>query len=70
MGQLHTYFGSEGAGRELGGNLAGIRDPVVDTLIEIAQGAPDIETATIACRALDRGPDVGLLSCSPEHDRG
>ena len=54
MGQLHTYFGSEGAGRELGGNLAGIRDPVVDTLIEIAQGAPDIETATIACRALDR----------------
>lgn len=54
MGQLHTYFGSEGAGRELGGNLAGIRDPVVDTLIEIAQGAPDIETAMIACRALDR----------------
>ena len=54
MGQLHTYFGSEGAGRELGGNLAGIRDPVVDTLIELAQSAPDIESAAVACRALDR----------------
>ena len=54
MGQLHTYFSSEGAGRDLGGNLAGIQDPVVDTLIEMAQSAPDMETAAVVCRALDR----------------
>ena len=54
MSQLHTFFGSANADREIGGNLAGIRDPVVDALIEIAQRATDMETATIACRALDR----------------
>ncbi|MCY4014186.1 MAG: extracellular solute-binding protein [Gammaproteobacteria bacterium] len=54
MSQLHTFFGSANADREIGGNLAGIRNLVVDALIEIAQRATDMETATIACRALDR----------------
>ena len=54
MSQLRTYFGSESAELEMGGNLAGIRDPVVDALIELAQNAPDMETAAVACRALDR----------------
>ena len=38
----------------MGGNLAGIRDPVVDALIELAQRAPNMATAAIVCRALDR----------------
>ena len=54
MGQLHTYFGSANAEPGRGGNLAGIRDPVVDALIELAQGAPDMATAATICRALDR----------------
>lgn len=54
MGQLHTYFSSEVAVPDMGGNLSGIRDPVVDALIERAQSAPDLATATIICRALDR----------------
>ncbi len=54
MGQLHTYFSSEVAVPDMGGNLSGIRDPVVDALIERAQSAPDLETAKTICRALDR----------------
>ena len=54
MGQLITYFGSANAEAGRGGNLAGIRDPVVDELIELAQRAPDMETAVTVCRALDR----------------
>ena len=54
MGQLHTYFSSAAAVAELGGNLAGIDDPVVDTLVGLAQSAGNMETATVVCRALDR----------------
>lgn len=54
MASLHTYFSSENAKPKVGGNLAGIKDPIVDLLIDRAQRAPDIETATIVCRALDR----------------
>ena len=54
MGGLKTYFGSVNAVLGMGGNLAGIRSPAVDALIELAQRAPNMETATIVCRALDR----------------
>ncbi len=54
MSQLEIYFGSANAERETGGNLAGISDPVVDALIERARQATDMESAAIACRALDR----------------
>tara|TARA_E500000331_G_scaffold357172_4_gene417869 strand:- start:165 stop:2000 length:1836 start_codon:yes stop_codon:yes gene_type:complete len=54
MGSLSNYFGSASAEEELGGNLPGIHNPVVDALIERAQRAPHIETAAIALRALDR----------------
>lgn len=54
MGQLRNYFSTRSADGELGGNLAGIRDPVVDALIELAQRAPNMETAAVACQALDR----------------
>ena len=54
MAQLRTYFGSANAEAGMGGNLAGIRDPVVDSLVELAQRAPTLEAATTVCRALDR----------------
>lgn len=54
MAQLPTYFGSANAEAGRGGNLAGIRNPVVDHLIELAQRAPTLEAATPICRALDR----------------
>jgi len=54
MGQLHTYFSSTTADRYGGGNLTAIRDPVVDTLVGLAQQAADMEAATTICRALDR----------------
>ncbi|MDE0421397.1 MAG: extracellular solute-binding protein [Gammaproteobacteria bacterium] len=54
MAQLRTYFGSANAVAGMGGNLAGIRDPVVDSLIELAQRAPTLAAATTVCRALDR----------------
>ena len=54
MASLHYYFSSEHAEPGSGANLAGIRDPVVDFLIERARRTPDMETALIACRALDR----------------
>lgn len=54
MGQLGNYFSTASAVRQMGGNLGSIRSPVVDALIERAQNAPDLATATSACRALDR----------------
>ena len=60
MGQLHTHFSSESAVPDLGGNLAGIRDPVVDTLVELAQRAPNMKTAATVCKALDRVSQWGF----------
>ena len=54
MASLHYYFSSEYAEPGSGANLGGIRDPVVDFLIERAQRTPDMDTALIACQALDR----------------
>ena len=54
MASLRYYFSSEYAEPGTGANLGGIRDPVVDFLIERAQRTPDLDTALIACRALDR----------------
>ena len=54
MASLHYYFSSEHAEPGSGANLGGIRDPVVDFLIQRAQRTPDLETASIACQALDR----------------
>ncbi len=54
IGELHGYFASRTVGLPGGGNLAGIRDPVVDALIEIAVQADSMEVAATACRALDR----------------
>ena len=52
--QLRNYFASHGADEPVTGNLAGIRDPVVDALIERAEDAETLTAMTVACRALDR----------------
>ena len=54
MSGLRGYFGSANAPAGMSGNLSGIHNPVVDDLIELAVNAPDLQTATTACRALDR----------------
>ena len=55
LGQLESYFGSKTADLELGGNMTGLRDPIVDAFIEKAEGmGTTIEAAIAACRALDR----------------
>jgi len=51
---LRTYFSSQAAAIKGSQNLAGIADPVVDTLIEQVIAAKDRATLTTACRALDR----------------
>ena len=38
----------------LGGNIGGIRNPIIDSLIQHAEAAPSIESSMIASRALDR----------------
>lgn len=54
IGELHSYFASATADMTGGGNLAGIRDLVVDALIEKATEARSIDEVATACRALDR----------------
>jgi microcin C transport system substrate-binding protein len=51
---LRTYFSSQAAGIKGSQNLAGIADPAIDALIELAINARDRATLTTACRALDR----------------
>jgi microcin C transport system substrate-binding protein len=52
--ELRSYFGSRAA--DMGGslNLAGIKDPAVDALVEKIIGAPSREEMNSAARALDR----------------
>jgi microcin C transport system substrate-binding protein len=52
--ELRTYFGSEAAGIDGSANLMGIRNPVVDALIEKVTAARDLSSLQIATRALDR----------------
>jgi microcin C transport system substrate-binding protein len=52
--EQREFWGSELADRPGGRNFAGIRDPVVDALIEKVINAPDRETRIAATRALDR----------------
>ena len=54
VGELRSYFGSKTADMEMSGNVSGIRDPVVDALIEEAERAGTIEAVTAALGALDR----------------
>jgi len=52
--ELRNYWGSASAGINGSLNLAGIKDPVIDALIEKVIGARSRQQLTIAARALDR----------------
>ena len=52
--EQREYWSSEAARREGSRNLIGIRDPVVDALVEKVIAAPDRASLIAACRALDR----------------
>ena len=51
---LRAYFSSQAAGIKGSQNIAGIADPVIDTLIDKIIAAGTREELTFACRALDR----------------
>jgi microcin C transport system substrate-binding protein len=52
--EQRDFWGSEAAQREGSRNIIGIRDPVVDALIETLIAAPTREDLVTRCRALDR----------------
>jgi microcin C transport system substrate-binding protein len=51
---LRTYFSSQAANTKGSFNIAGVRDPAVDELVERVIAASDREGLHTACRALDR----------------
>jgi microcin C transport system substrate-binding protein len=51
---LRSYFTSQSAAVKGSQNTAGIADPAIDAMIDIAIAANDRETLTAACKALDR----------------
>ena len=52
--ELRDFFGSTAADAPDSSNLAGIKNPVADALIELTAGATSREDLTTAARALDR----------------
>ena len=52
--ELRTYWGSDAAGMDGSFNLAGIKDPVLDTLIDKVVGAKSRTELVAATRAIDR----------------
>ncbi len=52
--EQRDYWSSEAAGREGSRNIIGLKDPVIDALIEKVIFAPDRQTLITATRALDR----------------
>ncbi|WP_343712265.1 extracellular solute-binding protein [Inquilinus sp.] len=52
--ELRNYFGSAAAGIEGSANIMGIRNPVVDALIDKVVAARDLSSLQVATRALDR----------------
>ena len=52
--EQRDYWGSEKAGIPGSRNIIGIRDPVIDKLIELVISAPDRESLVTRTRALDR----------------
>ena len=68
MASLHYYFGSEYAGPGAGANLGGIRDPVVDLLIERDRRTPNLspEKSAISLSDFEYGePQVVGVEKSP-----
>jgi microcin C transport system substrate-binding protein len=51
---LRNYFSSKSADSKGSPNFSGIKNPVVDALIDKAIEANDRQSLNVACRALDR----------------
>ena len=54
VGELRNHFSSVAAGVQMGGNMVGVRDEVVDELVELAEKAETIDDMMAAVKALDR----------------
>lgn len=54
VGELRNHFSSSAAGVQMGGNMVGVRDEVVDALVEMAEQASTIEEMSAIVKALDR----------------
>jgi microcin C transport system substrate-binding protein len=67
--EQRDFWSSEAANRPGTRNLAGIKDPVVDALIEKVITAPDRQSLVTACRALDRVLLWGYYSIPNWHIR-
>jgi microcin C transport system substrate-binding protein len=52
--EMRSYFTAESAEKPYGGNYAGIRDPIVDALVERIVKRESLEDLQAATRALDR----------------
>lgn len=52
--ELRSYYGSDAAAVRGSANMAGIKNPVADALIEQIINAKDLESLKVASRALDR----------------
>lgn len=57
--EQRDYWSSAKAGQKASRNLAGIRDPVIDELIELLIASPDRESLVQRTRALDRALQWG-----------
>ena len=54
VGELRNFVSSTSADMQASANMTGVRDPVVDALVDLAEKAKTIEEMTVVCRALDR----------------
>jgi microcin C transport system substrate-binding protein len=54
IAELRVFFSSAAAQQPLGWNIAGINDPIVDALIDLATQTTTFSAMTTACRVLDR----------------
>ncbi len=63
------YWGSDRADRPGGLNLAGIRDPAVDALVELIVRARDHDTLVTRVRALDRLLQWGIYAVPHWHSK-
>ncbi|MEM9684863.1 MAG: extracellular solute-binding protein, partial [Pseudomonadota bacterium] len=52
--EQRDFWGTDAADRSGSRNLAGLKDPVIDELVEVLIAAPDRESLVTATRALDR----------------
>src|SRR5262249_38313645 len=63
--EQREFWGSAAADQQGSQNLAGIKDPVIDDLINLVIGAPDRESLVVRTRALDRVLQWGFY-CIPQ----